>query len=136
MNKIDAIAKKVRKAMEHYSRDLGDDYFISPKDLGGGCGIASVALAKLLIDHGIKAEVVVSNQHCWVETKKTFIDVTATQFGHKEKVLRRKPRDATYIEEIRFAPTDRMHRTFFPWSKPQKPTNRIIKKIIKLSQIA
>ena len=87
------LAKRVRKAAEQCQEES------SSKTLVGMCGIASTALLSIFRANGFPTTYVdgmygrsskffVSrHHHSWVESGGYIWDVTATQFGRKEKVL-------------------------------------------------
>jgi len=83
--KILKIAYRVRRECENIQSNNSDCF---PPDLGGLCAISSVKLHKELEKSGIKTEIAITKTHCFLLFKgKYVIDITATQFGFKERVL-------------------------------------------------
>jgi hypothetical protein len=77
------MAWSVRRKAESYARANG----IDSHDLDGMCGISSVALILTLRENGISATLHGRRNHWWVEIADSIIDITATQFGNKQRVL-------------------------------------------------
>jgi len=82
--KIIEIAIKVRQDAEKRAKGMFG------ADLCGMCAIASAMLFEELVAHNIPAAIVANDMHCWVHVrldKWYAVDLTATQFGYREKVL-------------------------------------------------
>jgi len=56
-------------------------------DWRGMCAIASIAMVVLLWQLEEHAEFVLGYDHCWVESRRRVIDLTATQYGVQDPVL-------------------------------------------------
>lgn len=94
------IDKRIIKLGEKIHRGLKDltvdkDYLANQwadgrihHNLAGGCAVGSSLLVKeLRRQYKIRANLIVTWGHAFVEYKNHVIDITATQFGAKEKVL-------------------------------------------------
>jgi len=95
IDKVKDIAKRVRRKCELFSRSpeaSKHDFYKTP-DLVCMCAVASFALSKALNKSGIRNKVIKGyygseGHHCWVELKNgMIIDITATQFGIRQRVL-------------------------------------------------
>ena len=78
MKRIISLAKKVREIFEK----------IYPKNptLANFCYEASPQLFQLAIDRGLKIKLAGNSEHVFCLADNMIVDITATQFGHKEKV--------------------------------------------------
>lgn len=80
-----ATAHDIRLMLEYYAEDA--DF---SKDLSGLCAIASGELHARLKRNGISSTIVlyegIGYGHCFVEVENHVVDITATQFGEREKV--------------------------------------------------
>lgn len=129
LDEIKRIAKEVRNNAVSV---LTKPKYGFREDLHGACGICSMALkesiekiipeAKPIVVHGLFRKI---NWHCWVEINGSIIDVTATQFGVKEKVL------ITESQDERYNPNVLVHNFehFHDWQQPYKPTPHKVKRI-------
>ena len=97
------LARIVRQAFEKLESD--------DPDLRGCCYRASVQLVYLAQKEGIPAEIGTAPGHVFVLLGNTVVDVTATQFGRRSKVL---------VGNLRAL----MSQTYFCW-KPWFIQNRI-----------
>jgi hypothetical protein len=79
-------AYRIRKKLE---LEYKDSYLIT-KDLCGACFIASFEFADYLWSRGVKVKLVMNEFHCFLIKDGYIIDITATQFGCKNKVLIQK----------------------------------------------
>ena len=126
------IAKTLRERLESISVKTG----AFPASLEGACAIASFALARDYVKNGYDALVVhsrrndienkISIEHCWVEIDGHGIDITATQFGKRPKILAFHLNKAP--EEYRLGQIDRYHpmdpstkKVFSGWPEYQQP---------------
>lgn len=83
LERLVGLARITRGAFERVARMRS-----YPKDLGGLCHCASSFLARLAEAHGIEVELGRGIGHWFVLYGGTIIvDVTATQFGVKEKIV-------------------------------------------------
>ncbi len=109
MDRILQIANAVRLEIEKWTRQKHEDYLhfdISEVNLAGACGISSWILNKILKKNKIHSELTLGWYlsdsdpigHCWVELVKEskIVDITATQFGIKEKVFVSSPKHHRY----------------------------------------
>ena len=98
------IAKKVRAACELHAKNAleeanGEIELDIGEDLWGMCGIASVLLAQCFKHYNIDKDCAVIYgswnrwNHCWVESKDKFWDLTFSQFNSK------KPMRIIYSDE-------------------------------------
>ncbi len=89
---LQIIAEESRKAMEGFAKDhpqIGSTF-----DLGCYCAISSYFLCLLARKFGFHLTLVegcafedwTEPNHCWTQYKDTIIDITATQFGCRNKV--------------------------------------------------
>ena len=140
------LAQAVREACEQYafSSKAQDLMFYKDDDLQGMCGIASQALVNILPLVGNKGVVMVgryyvsswtySMGHAWVETcvgKRKIIDLTATQFDHKEPVVIASVRDKRWFDKV---PATKWS-DYSSWSKQSKPTVRHVNGVLRLAKI-
>ena len=131
------IARKVRKACEHFASHTTDYDYSGNKDLSCMCGVASWTLARILRNNGIRARVIYGrfdpdgfcDCHCWVRACNRIIDITATQFKVKRKVFVSKVSSRKY-EKKRFI--DDVN--FFSFWGSQKPSDKVVNNI--LSKVA
>ena len=138
--KLEAIAKKVREAVEQYAPSIVDNVECGDTtDLSCFCAIASHALMKAYRKNGIKASMIIGNYcgntHCWVEADDFVIDITMTQFDNeKPKVYIVDSYKAEKIEG--FEPEDcfRSIKQMEGW-EGQAPTPKYTKNILKLAGI-
>ena len=117
MKTIIQVAEKVRDSI---AKELGDSF---PSGLGGDCAVSSYTLHKKLNRLGFKSKFVQGHyrmmEHCWVEIDNLIIDITATQFGIKEKVYITRTNDKNY------QPTRKrfLKKEFKLWPNYQKPNS-------------
>jgi len=121
------IAKKVRKTLDSL---VEDGIFTFSSDLCGLCAIGSWFLVKKLREKGYNAELYISEagNHVWCQVGKTVIDVTVTQFGHREKIYLGKSSPRCYYykgQKVKW-PKD-----FKCWDRYQSPLNRTNLKAIE-----
>jgi hypothetical protein len=79
-------AYATRRKFEAVNKEIG--FF--PADLRGACAIASATLFKVLKDAKYSPEFYcgesfASGGHCWIVVDNFIVDITATQFGKKNK---------------------------------------------------
>lgn len=134
------IAKRVREAVEKIVPKLISKYEQerSPHygtNLTGLCGISSFILKKAFEKYGYKANLVYGNfyqqgGHAWIECDGFIWDITATQFGEKEKVL------ITHLYDERYIYAEPMNVTDFRyWSNCQKPTLSLVREILSQAEV-
>lgn len=81
------LGHSIRSAMEEFAASDENPGDISSGDLSCGCAVASYFFARELRRRlGISAKFVATQNHCFVEYNRYIYDLTATQFGRKEKV--------------------------------------------------
>ena len=146
-------AEKIRLACEQFaqSEHAKSFDFYQDKALPCMCAIASFALQKYLTSKGFTSMVYVGDYyqgkhgksknglpfgywsgeeiHCWVECGQFIVDITATQFGVKNKVVIIKDRSRYYT--LRKLKTIHGLRG---WVDNQKPYVKIIRTILNLAQ--
>jgi hypothetical protein len=88
---FELIAKQVRIFCEKYREQKK----LWKEDLGGMCAIASYLIFDILKENEyeptlVHAEINPIGGHCFILCNDYLIDVTATQFGEKEKVIVKK----------------------------------------------
>jgi hypothetical protein len=117
---VQDVAARVRSHMEEVSRlEDGDP------DLGCYCLRASVVLRRELRKKKVAADLVYGmfdgDCHCWVRVGYTLVDVTATQFNDRRKVVIEEyvERSGGYVEAARGRHALRIAREFPPDQKPQ-----------------
>lgn len=86
VKKAKKIALDVRKWAEQYAKRHHYD-----SDLCGLCAISSARLSYKLEKAGIPHKIAHNDSHAFVVCNGYIIDVTATQFGCRSKVVVRKP---------------------------------------------
>lgn len=79
LRRLTKLARVVRCA---YEKIYGKN-----SDLAGACFDASRQLFRLAKDNGLAVEIGIGDGHAFVLLGDTIVDVTATQFGRKPKVL-------------------------------------------------
>ena len=103
--RIIKLGEKIHKALKDLS--VNKDYLANEyangrihHNLAGGCAVGSHFLVKeLRRQYKIRAKFVVTWGHAFVEYNNHIIDITATQFGAKEKVLVVDKSDASVIND-------------------------------------
>jgi hypothetical protein len=107
-NKLIEIAKSVRERFENSIIRSYDGLFeLDPEDkqeLGGRCHLASRVLYKEARKSGLKVKMCTgwfendfsAGGHCWIEFEGKIIDITATQFGIKDKIFITDVNDSRY----------------------------------------
>ena len=106
--KVKQIATRIRRKCELFanSEHAADYDFYKNKSLACMCAVASFALHEALKRKNIPSKVVHGrfeykfSHHCWVELQdknKTIVDITATQFGIKDKVHIPQKNDDRFI---------------------------------------
>lgn len=121
------------------------------KNLTCACAISSHALSTLLKFRGIKNKLVfgvylndlidleclspVDINHVWVDVDGYIIDVTATQFGEKEIVFRKKRKRTKSVSEpfLDFfkVDCDKIKSETKLWPKTQTPSRKTLKSILQ-----
>jgi hypothetical protein len=91
LDKLRELAREVRRWAKK-NRKRGTHTF--PCNLAGMCGIASTRLCAVLQKNGFNAVICYSYYHAFVQVEDYIVDVTATQFGHAEKVLIKESKKA------------------------------------------
>lgn len=86
LGKIKEIAKKIRKAFE----EIEESETYNKGDLGGYCARASIQLYLACRREGIRISMVEGIGHMYNKYNGKIIDITATQFGERSKVLIRE----------------------------------------------
>ena len=79
LRRLIKLARIVRRAYEKI--------YDESSDLGGACFDASRQLFRLAKDNKLAVEIGIGDGHAFVLLGDTIVDVTATQFGKKQKVL-------------------------------------------------
>ena len=140
MKELVDIAREVRKRCEEFSfSEKARDYdFYMQADLSCMCGVASFALSVALDGENIINRVFCGEYrrninddwkfgetHCWVCVNGRIVDITATQFGVKEKVHIVSACNRHYIKGKVVNFDD-----FKDWDR-QKPSVELVSKIIK-----
>ena len=136
MNEIE-IASKIREVTERLI--IEDEEFKEyPINLSGLCAICSVALFRLLNNMDINVKLIKGlfrgkHTHCWVDTEKETIDITATQFwGIKKPVMILNRSGRIHSELYQYGFEVQSFDVFDPWWEEQKPTEQRVNKIISL----
>lgn len=140
-SKIIEIAKEVRKQCEKYANSIQayNSPYYRKRNLFGMCAIASHVLTIALQKENIKGQVAFGffndsgptnyRNHCWVETKKYIIDITATQFKYP-KVYIVKKNNSNY-EKRRIIENPCI---FLNHWKKQAPKIKIAEKILAITK--
>jgi hypothetical protein len=82
MSKLDRLIRLARIVRRAYEKIYGQY-----SDLNGVCFDASRQLFLLAKDNGLAVEIGIGDGHAFVLLDNTVVDVTATQFGKRRKVL-------------------------------------------------
>jgi hypothetical protein len=82
MSKLDRLIRLARVVRSAYEKIYGKH-----SNLGGACFDASRQLFRLAKDNGLVVEIGIGDGHAFVLLNNTVVDVTATQFGKRRKVL-------------------------------------------------
>lgn len=84
--KLFDIAYDCRRIVEKLAAQTKKENF----GLCGFCGIGSQHLYNMALQNGIKTSLIMGKydgaSHCWLQYRKYYVDITATQFGVEEKV--------------------------------------------------
>jgi aspartokinase-like uncharacterized kinase len=131
------LARKVRKSLEIFAKD--NNY---PEDLKGLCAIASIVLAKKMIENGYSARLIYGDYtkrgdlsgHCWVVSSKKIYDLTATQFGFS-KILVISNKDEIlyhYQKNHKISLASDYSKHFNHWVELTKPTSDKIEKVLAI----
>lgn len=83
--KLRNIAAQTRKLLENVSKDLMPS--VRP-DLGGLCGYGSIMLVDKLKEKGYDPSIISGWGHWFVKCDKYLLDITASQFGQPNVVVR------------------------------------------------
>lgn len=98
---------KVRKALERVQQEYDpEDWY---DNLCGACAVGSYLLMAALARKGIKVKAAIAPGHCFLIYKDKIIDVTATQFGHYDKVV---------IKPLKEGETHRYWNAYFTTNNP------------------
>lgn len=124
------IGMQIRQEVSHLGDLENPTEKAFPPDLETACAVASYRLAKALQEKGLPAVLVQGLffrpqndwglDHCWVEIAGQILDVTATQFNVKEKVL------IVPATDPRFRPIhrgDAALKDLTEWPSEQQPWN-------------
>jgi hypothetical protein len=135
------LAKKLRQQCEAVAKDFID--YSDSETLRCMCAICSCALARLFRKNGHTADVVIGRfkytsetwgdcegPHCWVESGRKIYDLTATQFGIKEKILISNLSDRRFIKDAVLIDLDRAAYIFSAWPLAQRPLSDRIEKLL------
>lgn len=82
MSKLDRLIRLAQIVRRAYEKIYGEN-----SDLGGACFDASRQLFRLAKDNGLAVEIGFGADHAFVLLGDTIVDVTATQFGKRRKVV-------------------------------------------------
>lgn len=135
------IANRCREISEQFvcsPEAQGFDFFdySGRKDLACFCACASVFLAQKLNEHGIKAVAIrgsfdsdEGDNHCWVDVDNNIIDITATQFGIRDKIF-----ITTYNNSSFYVSMGHIKSIYclHGWPVEQKPNKKVIDKLNEL----
>ena len=104
--KYPEVYNAARKTREWINWIIDNDPEGYPEDAEGLCAIASAYLHRELQEVGVHSKIVRVDlgygEHCFVETNKLVVDVTATQFGSQ-------------YNEIEIRPRSKKTREYEPW---------------------
>jgi len=144
---IKTISRKVRAAVEEWAHECSAKIDIDLDNMRGACAVGSAMLHEIFWKHGIESTLhrgtyTVPNgkrwsPHCWVEVDDVLIDITATQFDLKKKIIFIKKDDALakgYKSQIRAGKPHNYltHLKFWrAWGITQRPTHGRMKEIRK-----
>ena len=121
LSKIRKIATEVRKRAVIHA--------VWSSDLSEWCGICSFWIFKKCKAAGIKdIQLAVNDQHAFLYWRVFIIDVTATQFGQRTKVIIKKILNKSDIKEYwqihsLYDNEDSIRRMFRKWPSNQRPFN-------------
>ncbi len=126
IQKIKKIAHLVRKRIVKQNKNG-----MFPYDLCGLCAISSVELFIALRKAGFRIQVVKADGHAYVTWKNYIIDITATQFGQKNRVCiipiqyaRQKEKNYWWWKKGRASGNlTEIRRIFRSWQGQQNPFN-------------
>lgn len=138
--KLQEIAAHIRRNCELYAKHCaGYDAPYRRGGLKGMCALASSALLLALEHKGIFGTLAGGRfchnkktrgeAHYWVEVGNYIVDITATQFGVKEKVVITSSPDPRYF----LMDDDVEVRHFDGWWADQRPTAKKIERILDMS---
>ncbi len=136
MEETKATARKVRNFIEA-NNHLFLEWRRGP-GLGGMCGISSMILSGQLNQKSIPNEVIWGefkykntsipvDGHAWVRTKEYIVDITATQFGKRNRVYIVKVGNEQYVNEYL---GDTEHGIVYDWGI-SKIDVKLMKKFMK-----
>ena len=116
------IKKLAAECREIVELAVNEGIIEADEDLAGACAVASFFLRKKLLSYGYKTDFYVAkaHNHCWLRYGDKILDITATQFGHKNKVVFKKG----HIHEYYYTgyKVRNFKEEFAPWPEDQKPT--------------
>lgn len=127
LQRVINIAHEVRSWAEHIQRSLPTDKRAFGHDLTGMCAICSAELANRLISAGFKPRLMVGRSHTFVWVGGYIVDVTATQFGHPDKVVvKLRPAKGSFwywdgATSIRPGDKAKLEEKFQSWPPHQNP---------------
>lgn len=116
---IKQLGIQVRKRVKKLNREVLDYELCWNSNLAGGCLMSSYMLQYVLKKQGIKSKLIRGrcrdNYHWWLVIDNNIVDITATQFGVKERV---------YIipsDHVQYKPGRRQSAGFGVWPKRMWP---------------
>lgn len=86
----------IRKRCVEYVENTSRPHEFHSYDLGGMCGSASLIISKFYEDRGVNVDIHEGEygkhdeNHCWVKIGDYFGDITASQFGLRDVIVRKK----------------------------------------------
>lgn len=110
---------QVRSRVKRLNAERLDYELCWNHNLSGACLMASYMLRHALAKHGISAQLVhgkcVGNYHWWLVINDHIVDITATQFGIKNKVFITPKTNTGYVQ------SKRQSKKFGLWPKQLHP---------------
>lgn len=132
-------ALKIRRAAEKKLEEGSEDYSKFDKNFAGLCAICSAALVEVLRREGYDAKLLVGwfrgrHSHCWVETNKEVLDVTATQFwGVNKPLIKIDKSGRLYRAWFQYGFEAKSLDEFHDWPEAQRPTDIKINRLLAVS---
>ena len=135
-----AIAVRLKCKLYSFSSIDKNLYYYRREKLQSMCAVASYTLVQYLLRRNIKAKLIGTHQHCWVESNNYFIDITASQYELEDYIVLakkdfRKRFESFYqytaYKEIREEDID---KHFGNWGGGQKPSLQVTEEILKMGE--